>query len=208
MIEFDHVLIAVRDLDLAARHFENQHGLASIEGGRHTGMGTGNRIIPLGANYVELIAVVDEEEARVSPLAQWVARISAGGNNLAGLCLRTDDIEHTSTRLGTELLSMERARPDGRVLKWRLAGLTDTLVEPSLPFFIQWDVSIEELPGNEQVEHRVQPQGIEWVEIAQKPDVMRDRIGEHELDIRIVEGEPGLRRLGIGTTEGTIVIGH
>lgn len=206
MIEFDHVLVAVRDLDEAARHFEAHHGLASVPGGRHTGVGTGNRIIPLGPNYVELIAVVDEHGARSSPLADWVTRLSASGDRLAGVCLRTDDIDGVAARLATEPIAMERARPDGGVLKWRLAGLDETLDDPSLPFFIQWDVSIEELPGNERVEHRVQPQGIEWIEIAQDPEVIRTRVGETDLDIRVTDGEPGLRALGIATTEGTLVI--
>jgi hypothetical protein len=31
-----------------------------------------------------------------------------------------------------------RARPDGTVLRWRMAGLERSAEEPSLPFFIEW----------------------------------------------------------------------
>ena len=206
MIEFDHVLIAVRDLDAAAVAFEERYGLASVSGGRHTGLGTGNRIIPLGPSYLELIAVVDEAEAASSPLAQWVTRLSADGDGLAGLCLRTDDIDTVAERLGTFALPMERARPDGGVLKWRLAGLPETLADPALPFFIQWDVSLEDMPGNAAVSHRIRPTDIEWVEIACDEDSLRRRVGTDDLDVRVVDGEPGLRAVGIGTTEGTLVI--
>jgi hypothetical protein len=43
---------------------EGRYGLASIEGGRHPGWGTANRIIPLGDAYIELVTVVDDEEAQ------------------------------------------------------------------------------------------------------------------------------------------------
>lgn len=206
MFEFDHVLIAVQDLDGAAATLEERYGLASAPGGRHTGLGTGNRIVPLGPSYLELIAVVDEDEAASSPLAEWVARLSAGGDRLAGLCLRTDDIDEVATRLGTPAIPMERARPDGGILKWRLAGLVDTLTDPALPFFIQWDVSIEEMPGNTIVSHRIQPMGIEWIEIAHDAGLLRRRVGTDELDIRVVDGEPGLRAVAIRTDGDPIVI--
>ena len=60
MIELDHVLIAVSDLEAAAREVERRHGLASVEGGRHQGLGTAKRIVPLGDTYLVLVAVVDE----------------------------------------------------------------------------------------------------------------------------------------------------
>src|SRR5581483_1601628 len=46
--ELDHVLVAVVDLAKAARELEARYGLSSIEGGRHAGWGTANRIVPLG----------------------------------------------------------------------------------------------------------------------------------------------------------------
>ncbi|HEY8778025.1 MAG TPA: VOC family protein [Gaiellaceae bacterium] len=72
-MELDHVLIAVGDLAAAAHEFEVEHGLASIEGGRHPGWGTANRIVPLGKSYLELVAVVDQDEAARSDFGRWVA---------------------------------------------------------------------------------------------------------------------------------------
>jgi hypothetical protein len=58
-MEFDHVLIPVADLSGAVTEFERRYGVMSVEGGRHTGWGTANRIVPLGDSYLELVAVVD-----------------------------------------------------------------------------------------------------------------------------------------------------
>jgi hypothetical protein len=55
-LELDHILIAVADLAAAGHEIEERHGLASIEGGRHPGWGTANRIVPLGDAYNVLVA--------------------------------------------------------------------------------------------------------------------------------------------------------
>src|SRR5262245_13448232 len=73
-MELDHVLIAVTDLEEAARGFESRYGLASVDGGRHRDFGTANRIIPLGSTYLELVAVVDPGAAAGSSFGWWVDR--------------------------------------------------------------------------------------------------------------------------------------
>jgi len=65
-VEIDHVLIAVADLSTAAQEMAKRDGLTSVEGGRRTGWGTANGIVPLGKTYLELVAVVDAAEARRS----------------------------------------------------------------------------------------------------------------------------------------------
>lgn len=206
MIGLDHVIVAVADLDHAAARFERDLGLASVEGGRHRGLGTGNRIVPLGDSYVELMAVVDEDEARDSPLAAWVRRTCAEGDRLGALCLRTDDIERVSQRLGTPSLAMGRLRPDGSELRWELAGLEQTLADPSLPFFIRWHAGPADLPGATPVHHPAAPQGIAWVEIACDEQTLRDRVGEPLEELRAVGGGGGIRRVGIATRDGELVL--
>jgi len=134
LIELDHVLIAVDDLDAAAREVEQRHGLASVEGGRHQGLGTANRIVPLGETYLELVAVVDDAEA--SGFATWVA--AGRCPRLLGWCMRTDDLDEVAERLGLTVTDGSRARPDGTLLTWRMAGLERSADEPLLPFFIEW----------------------------------------------------------------------
>ena len=62
-VRIDHAIWATRDLDAAAARFEREHGLRAAGGGRHDGMGTHNRIVPLGGGYLELLAVADADEA-------------------------------------------------------------------------------------------------------------------------------------------------
>lgn len=206
MIELDHVIVAVRDLDAAALRFERDYGLTSVEGGRHRGLGTGNRIVPLGDSYVELMAVVDEDEARESALAGWVLETCADGDRLGALRLRTDDVAAVAQRLGTPALPMSRTRPDGSELRWELAGLEQSLADPRLPFFIQWHVDPSELPGATPVEHRSGARGIAWVEVACEEQILRDRVGEPVDGLRAVPGEDGVCRVAIATPGGTLVL--
>ena len=52
-LELDHVIVCVPDIDECADRFERVSGLKSVEGGKHAGHGTVNRIVPLNETYLE-----------------------------------------------------------------------------------------------------------------------------------------------------------
>lgn len=147
----DHVIVCVDNLDEAARRFEKEHGVVSIEGGRHRGHGTANRLIPLGENYIELLAVVAPGEAKTSVLGTWAMQ-RAAVPGAAAVCLGTDDIDPICERLGLEPTPMSRLTPDGAVLEWRLAGMKQAFTY-NLPFFIQWNIADELHPGRIDADH-------------------------------------------------------
>ena len=119
-MRIDHVIYATQDLDAAARRLEAEHGLVAAGGGRHTGIGTENRIVPLGGGYLELIAVADPAEAEQSALgAALAARIRERGEGLMGWVLAVDDVLAEAGRTGAELSTIER---EG--LRAQLAGVS------------------------------------------------------------------------------------
>ncbi|MBV9230903.1 MAG: VOC family protein [Chloroflexi bacterium] len=148
---FDHVVIGVRDLNAAAQRYR-QLGFDVRPGGRHTGLGTHNAIIRFGLDYIELISIYDEAEVRKSRLGRQVLidflREREGG--LLGYALATTDIEQEAERFrGTELLveepfAMQRQRPDGRLLAWRLLIPGGYAWRRPWPFLIQWDAPDEQ----------------------------------------------------------------
>jgi Glyoxalase-like domain len=131
----DHLLVATTDLDAAAAA-AGRLGLEVMAGGRHPGWGTGNRIVPLGDAYLELIAVVEPCETGSSPFGSWVAASPPGP---MGWAVRVEDIEATAARLGLNIVPGSRSTPDGRTLRWRTAGVERVATEPALPFFIAWE---------------------------------------------------------------------
>lgn len=197
MLELDHVILGVRDLAEAAARLRDDLGLGSVEGGRHVGVGTHNRIVPLGPNYVEVLAVADPDEARAHPFGRWVLEQLSGGDRFLGWGVRTDGLEAISVRLDLGIESWSRERPDGALLRWRMAGLESSVEDPSLPFFVQWEVKGELHPAMAEAEHAGRPEGIVWLEVAGDPDRLASWLGGAELPIRGGEGEPGVLAAGL-----------
>ncbi len=198
----DHVVLAVKDLDSAAERLLEDHGLASVAGGRHLAWGTGNRIVPLGDDYIELLAVVDPETASRSPVGRLIEELTTDGDRWFAVCVADGDLDATAARLGLEVVTGERERPDGTVVRWRSAGFEDDPERVArLPFFIEWDVPAELHPGRTRIEHRVAATGIAWIEMGDDGH-LTDWLGGDDLPIRAAGGSLGLRAVGLSTADG------
>jgi hypothetical protein len=204
----DHVIYAVDDLEKAGAALFDREGLASVPGGRHSGWGTENRIVPLGESYLELIAVVDVEEAEEAEFGRAVRRALTEEHGLVGWVVATDDIDAVAKRLDLEVEEKSREAGDGSTLNWRLAGLDRAVKTGALPFFVQWDVPPERHPGAAEVRHEADPRGIAWVEVcADDRDELEKWLGEDAgLPVRITEGDPALAAAAIETSGGEIVL--
>lgn len=204
----DHAIYAVGDLDAAGDQIYEREGLASVPGGRHEGWGTANRIVPLGETYLELIAVVDAEEAESSDFGRAVLRAVTEDRPFVGWVVATDDIEGVARRLDLEVERKSRSTPDGSTLSWRLAGLEVAMETGALPFFVEWEGSPEQHPGAADVEHDADTQGIAWVEVStDDEDRLREWLGEDaDLPVKVTEGDPAVAAVAIATGGGEVVL--
>jgi hypothetical protein len=205
MYEIDHVVLAVADLEEAGERLHREHGLASVPGGVHPRWGTANRIVPLGRDYVELIAVVDPDVGRATALGRALVELTADGRDRwFALCLSDTEIEATARRLGLAVEPGERARPDGERLRWRGAGIEDDHRVAWLPFFIAWDVPASMHPGRTAIGHDADALGIARVEVAGDTERLREWLGPSGdgLPIDVVEGDPGVRAVELATERG------
>ena len=206
MLRVDHVIYCVADLDAAARRFEGDFGLASVPGGRHGGWGTENRIVPLGDQYLEIVAPLDRELASANPFGRWVLAAAEEGERPAGWAVATDDIEAIAARLGLEVAEGSRTRPDGTVISWRLAGIDRMLSEASHPLFLQWGVPPDLHPGRAPAAHGVAARGIAWLGLAGDERALDAWLGGERLPLRVELGEPAVRRVAIEVDGETIVL--
>jgi Glyoxalase-like domain len=181
----------VSDLAAAARAFEARYGLASVEGGRHPGWGTANRIVPLGDSYFELVAIVDESEARESLLGRWVAARRNGLARPLGWAVRTQGLDRVAGRLELAVHGGSRDLPGGGAVQWRLAGLEQAVAEPSLPFFIEWAPG-SPFPGRTAAAHRDGDVRIAALELEGDADRLAVWLGHHDLPISVRPGEPAV----------------
>lgn len=209
-LAIDHVILATADIAAASARLERDLGLASLEGGRHAGHGTGNRIVPLGDAYIEIMGIVDEAQAGASPMGNWLREQTAEGDRVAALCLCTGapGFDATAARLGLRPLPMSRDAPGGVTLTWRLAGLPEAMADPSRTFFIDWQVPPEQHPARGAAPHRVAPAGFAWVELAGDADAIRGWLGGNVPGVRVAAAsEPAVRAAVALAAGGEVFLG-
>jgi glyoxalase-like protein len=154
-LRFDHLVIAVRDLEASMAAFQ-AIGFDGREGGRHPGFGTRNAIVRFGLDYLELATVDDEPMALRTSRGALVRFLADHDVGLCAYALATDDLDGLVDRgrqAGLLLegpFAMHRARPDGSVLSWRLAVPGGGQYFQPWPFFIQWDRPDDERLALEQ----------------------------------------------------------
>lgn len=141
---FDHAVIGVRDLDSALFAFQHL-GFDARPGGRHDGGGTHNGLVRFGLDYFELLGVYDEAAARASRGQGILDLLNGREAALIGYALATDEIVKDAASFigdGSEVYqprAMQRTRPDGHTLTWRVYSPGENAWQRPWPFLIQWD---------------------------------------------------------------------
>ena len=140
----DHLLLGVSDLDHGIAWVEKMTAVKAITGGSHPGAGTRNALISLGGRqYLEIIAPDPLQTTYNSPVD--VRKLIEP--RLITWAALTTDINATAKKAqesGYQIFGPRdgsRARPDGKILKWKVLGLMNNFrlqgIEP-VPFFIEW----------------------------------------------------------------------
>jgi len=205
-LRLDHVMIAVRDLSRAAEVYRDL-GFRVIDGGRHTGMGTENKIVRFSLDYLELLGVYSEEEA---------SRFASRRAILSFLREREGAITYAMAVRGLPADApagedRERRRPDGSVLRWRTAYQNLIGQTPLRPFLIEWEESDADLLARYRREGEAgsHPNGaIAWTGITvgvpsleEGRSAYADLLGTPEpRGIAFVEGANTIQRLTVRTT--------
>lgn len=216
-VAVDHVLVAARDLTESAHRLDAVYGLSALPGGRHPRVGTANMIVPLGSAYLELIAVVDAEEAAPTPSSQRIIRAVEEGRTFATWAVRTDDLDGMRESLqaaGVELpdaFSGARQRPDGVVLRWRTQFLVPPEERTVLPFIIQWLVLPGMHPAEAAVHHASGARGIRLIRLgdpdpAAAAERLRTLLGEELPYVVEKATTSGVLAVELDTPGGTMVI--
>jgi hypothetical protein len=170
-VRIDHVIYGTSDLDKAAARFASE-GFDVIPGGAHEGIGTHNRVVPLGADYIELLAVLDPAMAAASPIGRLIGERIARGDGWMGWGVAVADAAEEAERLGASALAVRRAGVG------QLAGLREALTEPFLPFFIERE------PG--------EAGAIARVEVSGDRARLDAWLGGAELPVDVVHGPPAM----------------
>lgn len=150
---FDHLVVAVGDLDAAADRWRAA-GLPAVRGGRHP-VGTANLLVrgPRPA-YVELIA---PEAGESNP---WLDRVRSA-RGMISWAIAVDDIDAARTALVAAGFEPDppvpgsRRTPDGGLLEWRVCDVGTGTYDATLPFLIEWTTPMAPGPDDGPIVEQV-----------------------------------------------------
>ncbi len=150
---FDHLVVAVDDLDAAATRW-HAAGLSALRGGAHP-VGTENVLVrgPREA-YVELIAAGSPES---NP---WLDRVRPARGPISW-AIAVDDVDAARTALADAgfdpcpVMEGSRATPEGDIVAWRMCDVGPGPYDASLPFLIEWSTPMAPGPADGPVVEHV-----------------------------------------------------
>jgi catechol 2,3-dioxygenase-like lactoylglutathione lyase family enzyme len=163
LLGIDHLVIVVKDLEQAARDYE-QLGFTVIPGGKHP-VGSHNVLISFSdGSYLEIIAFYSEAQDH-----RWWEPLQTG-ERLVDFCMQTNDLQGDTRKLRNAGVAINdpvpwsRTRPDGYELKW-LLSLAQDRHRGVAPFLIQ-DVTPREERIPQTFNHKNGASGISILAIA------------------------------------------
>ncbi len=118
---FDHIIVAVKDLNKAIKTYRDGLGLTVIPGGDHPS-GTHNALVHFGLSYIELLAVKDPANPEARWLREW---IGTANENPPTFAVAVTDLDAAVSRMDAtgmphgEVETGARTTPDGKTLRWR-----------------------------------------------------------------------------------------
>jgi hypothetical protein len=138
--DLDHIVLGSHDLDQGIAWLEARTGVRAALGGVHPGRGTRNALLALGPHcYLEILA-----PDPLQPTLSWYTQLPILREpRLVAWAVHTSDLTAVVKKCGAAGFSIDgpsdysRARPDGKILRWKLFHLKDDQ-GGLLPFFIEW----------------------------------------------------------------------
>lgn len=142
----DHLVIAGPDLAVLSSMWREATGISPSPGGPHPGGGTRNQLVGIDdSTYIELIAPDEDQPVPTRPRSFGIDDLTEP--RFAGFALAVDDLDAACEAVRSAgidpgvVRSMQRMRPDGVLLSWRLAAPPDPGLAGVMPFLIEWGAS-------------------------------------------------------------------
>jgi hypothetical protein len=204
----DHLLLGTSDLDQGTAWIEQMTAVKPVAGGSHPGVGTRNALLSLGGKqYLEIIA---PDPAQTAYNFHIEIRKLAAPRLITWAALTTDvdAVAQRAREAGHQVFGPRdgaRARPDGKVLKWKTLGVMNTLgvqgIEP-IPFFIEWSADSLHPSQDSPAGCRLQSIELEHPD----PAAVRRLLEKLSLGIEVKQAKEARLRATVHSPKGNVVI--
>jgi hypothetical protein len=201
----DHILLGCNDLQRGFDFVEQRTGVRAVFGGVHPGRGTQNALLSLGKlHYLEIIA----PDPKQSDVTQFEVIKTMQEPRLIGWAAHVKDIDALAKKLKAEGLPVDgpsagsRARPDGKMLKWKALGIGNERTGV-VPFFIEWSA--------DSVHPSVDaPAGCTLTRFSSaspQPEALRKKYQQLGLDVEVGRADKPQLHATIAGPQGTLQLG-
>ena len=217
-MRIDHVMYAAEadGLRATAERLSRRLGIEARDGGVHPRFGTRNMILPLkDQRFIEVVEALEHPSVDKMPFGQAVKARCEQGGGWAGWVVQLDDMSVPVERLGRGTTEGRRHRPDGVEVTWQQIGVSDLVVDPQLPYFINWDDMANHPSSDGPTDVALKgimlagaPERVkEWLGLSGEPGVDRDE-WEPDVEFEFVapHGQPSVLSVTFTTPGGDITI--
>ncbi|MFN0110511.1 MAG: VOC family protein [Blastocatellia bacterium] len=212
----DHLVLGVSDLQKGIDWFEKLTGVRPVVGGKHPNRGTQNALVSFNASsaggnrqYLELLA--PDPDQKNHPRAVDLLKLAEPRMLLWASA--TSEIDALAQQAKTSKLLMmgpmdgSRARPDGKLLKWRSLSVAreadkEVIYFNIVPFFINWDKDSPHPSLDSPTGCKLTALEFEHPEVAAMTEMMKS-IG---LKAKITKGNSPVIKATLKTPKGSIVL--
>lgn len=201
---FDHLILAVPDLEPAIEALAARTGVRAIVGGSHPGRGTRNALLSLGSgHYLEIIAPDPAQPESKQGEPAEMAKLERP--LLGGWAIRSVDLAGELERVRAKGLDVAgpfpggRERPDGRKLSWQTAFAAGPLVA-SLPFLIEWGAET----AHPSLDAPLLGSLTSLTLVHPDPESLRAALAQFGVDCPVVKGDAVGMRATIATANGPL----
>jgi hypothetical protein len=202
----DHVVALAPDAAAAAAQLRARDGIGSEPGPYLPFAGTRGVHVPLEPPaYLEILAIEDRDAAAGSVSGRAALACEAAGYGLFAWAVLVDDLERIAERVGVDIFDFTIPHGDGTLRGWRAVS-----GPAHLPFFIDYPNNGDRLGRwqaiYDRVGHTSAPAGFAELTISGSRSELDDWLGPHDLPLRFVDGNEGIREARIATSHGEAVI--
>jgi len=213
-MRLDHVSYVTSHDQLAdtVQRLGSRLGSTFVDGGVHPRFGTRNFTMPLvGGHYLEVVCPLDHPASDSSPFGKAVSQRASEGGGWLTWVVSVEDVSSIESRLGRPAVDGHRTRPDGTDLRWKQIGVLGTIMDPQLPFFVQWLSQDHPTADGKAVSN------IRKIEIAGDEKTITEWLGSDmahaigDIEVQWIkpednEGENGIVAVHIATPHGVVRI--